>query len=546
MKSSGKLILLIFSLLPAFGTLSAEGTLRPLPDESNLGELVSPANDLQDDDFLLEYYIQEAKRYYADARLMSVLGDTLGVQFEVERLVAALAAIEELEGPKPEEITEAIAGLSELAASDFKGLISPELQNLLGMPSFKEQLFRMSELLDSLDTDRSFVVIDDRDGHLPLILNKRVERMIKFLAENRQTEFQLYFERYAQYATTIQPILASYGLPEELIFLALIESGLNTRAYSYAHAVGPWQFIYTTGKAYGLERTWWIDERRDIIKSTHAGAQYLSDLYDEFENWYLAMAGYNSGELNVRRAIRREGHRDYWRMITLPRQTRNYVATVLAAAIIAQNPEQYGFTIPPFTDWQYDTITLDRSLDLDRVATFMDVKYQTLADLNPELRQGVTPPDTKTYELRVPVGKGDVNSEQLTAIPTSEKKDFQIHYVRRGETLSSIASRYRVSVNQIVRANRITNKNRLAVGQKLVIPTSGYTAKSSTAAKQSTLSEDKYQKTTYVVRKGDTLGHIAERYNTRASRIRAWNGLRYGEHIYPGQRLTIYQPKSNG
>ena len=526
----------------------AEDRYFPSAASHNLGQLISPVAELKDDDFLVEYYVQEAKRYYADARLMAVLGDSLGVQFEVERMVAALAAIEELDVPIPEELSELVRGLSELAASDFRSYISPELQNLLGQPSFKEQLWKMSELLDSLDSDTKFIVVDDRDGHLPLILNKRVETMINFLKDRRHAEFQLWLDRYSRYATTIQPILASYGLPEELIFLALIESGLNPKAYSYAHAVGPWQFIYSTGKRYQLDRDWWIDERRDIVKSTHAAAQYLRDLYNEFDDWYLAMAAYNSGEMHIRRAIRREGHRDYWRMISLPRQTRNYVATVLSAAIIAGDPEAYQFEIKEFTNWEYDIIEVDRSLDLDKIARVLKVQYGTLKDLNPELRQGVTPPQDTAYQLRVPTGKGDISSTQIAAIPTSEKKEFQLHYVRRGETLSSIAARYHVSVSQLVRANHIKNKNRLAVGQKLVIPTTAYYT--SSASKKSTTAASMpagdYNKIIYTVKKGDTLGHIAERYRTRASRIRYWNGLRYGQHIYPGQKLTIYTPKTNG
>ena len=521
--------------------------MRPLASEDNLGQLVSPANSLSDDDFLLEYYVQEAKRYYADARLMAVFGDSLGVQFEVERMVAALAAIEELDKPQPEEVSEAVRGLSELAASDFEGYLSADLQSLLGQPSFKEQLSRMSDLLDSLDGDQSFVVVDDRDGHLPLILNKRVKTMITFLQERRHAEFQTWLDRYALYATTIKPILASYGLPEELIFLAMIESGLNPRAYSYAHAVGPWQFIYSTGKRYNLDRTWWVDERRDIVKSTHAGAQYLSDLYNEFENWYLAMAAYNSGELRIRRAIRREGHRDYWRMITLPRQTRNYVATVLAAAIICRDPEAYGFTLKPYEDWSYEVVEVERSLDLDRIARALKVPYAELKALNPELRQGVTPPQDDPYLLKVPGGKGNLSAVDLETIPTSDKLEMQIHYVRRGETLSTIARRYGVTVNQLVQANHIRNRNRLSVGQKLSVPAPG-SRSSTTHSSRSRVSlpEDQYDRVVYVVRKGDTLGHIAERYHTRASRIRAWNGLSYGDYIYPGQRLTIYTRKSNG
>jgi len=513
-----------------------------------MGQLIQPAMDLQDDDYLVEYFLLEAKRYYADARLMIVARDTLGVQFEVERLVATLAAIEEVDEPIPEEIQEAVSGLSELAASDFDSYISTDLKALLGQPSLKDQLSRMSDLIDTLDQDISFVVVDDRDGHLPLIMNKRVQTMIQLFQNRKHAEFQVWLNRLAQYSSTIQPILDSYGVPEELIYLAMIESGLNTKAYSYAHAVGPWQFISATGRRYGLKRDWWVDERRDMIKSTHAGARYLKDLYDEFDDWYLAMAAYNTGEARIRRAIRREGHRDYWRMITLPRQTRNYVATVLAAAIISHDPERYGFHMPDPSDWVYEIIDIDRSLDLEKIARALRIDYQQLKAYNPELRQGVTPPSKTPYPLRVPQGKGSINTRQMAAIPTSDKIDYQIHYVRRGETLSVIARHYGISITKLVQANRIRNRNRLAVGQKLVIPApkSYASAKRSKGRSQGSAPSSDYIKKIYRVRKGDTLGQIAEDYHTSAKRIRYWNGLHYGEPIYPGQKLTIYAKHKNG
>lgn len=547
MRNFKNLIPLGIWVLLSFFPKASEAVEPVFPAFLNMGQMIQPVTDLQDDDFLLEYFLQESKRYYADARLMIVANDTLGVQFEVERMVATLAAIEELDDPVPEEIRETIAGLNKLASTDFKGYITKDLQDLLGQPSLKDQLSSMSDLLDSLDTDLDFVVVDDRDGHLPLILNKRVERMISLLSERKHKEFQLWLDRYAQYASTIRPILASYGLPEELIFLAMIESGLNPKAYSYAHAVGPWQFIYSTGKRYDLKRDWWVDERRDMIKSTHAGAQYLKDLHDEFDNWYLAMAAYNTGEARIRRTIRREGHRDYWRMITLPRQTRNYVATVIAAAIIGQDPERYGFTIKELEQWEFETINVPRSLDLDKIARNLNVNYAELKAINPELRQGVTPPRKAPYPLRVPVGKGDIDPKKLASIPTSDKIDYQVHYVRRGETLSTIARRYGVSMTKLQQANKIRNRNRLSVGQKLIIPAPKRYTASSTSSKTSTApSSSKYDKQVYTVKKGDTLGHIAENYRTSAKMIRYWNGLRYGQHIYPGQKLKIYTKKKSG
>jgi membrane-bound lytic murein transglycosylase D len=505
-------------------------------------------NNSENDKFLFDYLTDELKKQYADARLSARELDTMAVQFEFNQMLFILNDLDELSDSLGMDQEEYLEALNRMVHEDFIGFLPEEQQAFAKNQLLKDQILFLETQNRGLDKE-GFTVIDDREGHLPVILNSRVQKMIDFLKDNRHDEFQTWLNRYGQYYSTIVPILKSYELPEELIFLALMESGLNPNAYSYAHASGPWQFISSTGKQYGLKRTWWIDERRDLIKSTHSASRYLKTLHDEFENWYLAMSAYNAGEARIRRAIQREDHRDYWRLISLPRETRNYIPSILAASIIAKNPQKYGFEIPSIEKWEYDEIIVEKPIDLDFIASGLGVKFSEIKDLNTELRQGVTPPDYKQYTLRIPKGSYAQAYKVITSAPKSTKTSSIVHKVKRGETLSTIARKHGVSMRSIARSNNLKNYNQLRVGQKLTI-TNATKSKNmssySSGLKKVTLPENRYKKITYVVKKGDTLGQIAENYDTRASRIRQWNAMQYRDYIYPGQRLTIYVAKKNG
>ncbi len=502
-----------------------------------------------DNDFLFDYLMQEIKLHYTEGRLLAQEADTDAVQYEFELMLANMAAIEDLDSLGPDNRTY-FNSMATLVRNDFQPYLDQERKNMLANLTFREQIMQLEGGQSTREGDTQFVVLDDRDGHLPLVMNNRVRSVIEFLQTTRHDEFQFWMNRYAKYAAVIRPILKAEGVPEELVYLALIESGLNVHARSWAQAVGPWQFIRSTAAHYGLKRNWWIDERRDIVKSTHAGARYLKDLHREFDNWYLAMAAYNAGEGRVRRAIRLEGHRDFWRLRTLPKETRTYVPTVIAAAIIIRNPEQYNFTLPAKEMTEWKEVRVNRSIDLDRLAKTVGISYTILKDLNPELRQGATPPD-EIYALKIPTEMSAKVTAVINEIPTSNKEEYIVHRVRRGESLWLIARKYGISVTSLVRTNNLRNRNHLSVGQKLVISAPGTNVSThSRAARRSRpvqkLSTRNFDRLVYVVKKGDTLGDIAERYRTRASSLRRWNGLGYGEYIYPGQRLTIYQKKSDG
>ena len=265
--------------------------------------------------------------------------------------------------------------------------------------------------------DTKFIVVDDRDGHIPLVRNKQVDQFITYFTKPKgRKQFAIWLKRYEEYKNLILPILKEHEMPEELMVLAMIESGLNPKAYSRANASGMWQFIYSTGKNYGLKRDWYIDERRDIIKATHAACEYLKDLNEQFDNWYLALAAYNCGAGRVSRASRLHQTYDFWQMHSLPRESRNYIPYYLAAAIIAKSPENYGFEVPKVKPFEYEEVVLENSADLAVLARVAGIKVKTLRNYNPELRQSATPTDSP-YLLKLPKGKKEQFLARWNSIP---------------------------------------------------------------------------------------------------------------------------------
>ena len=389
--------------------------------------------------------------------------------------------------------------------------------------------------------DTKFIVVDDRDGHIPLVRNKQVDQFITYFTTTKgRKQFAIWLERYEEYKNLILPILKEHEMPEELMILAMIESGLNPKAYSRANASGMWQFIYSTGKSYGLKRDWYVDERRDFIKSTHAACEYLKDLNDQFDNWYLALAAYNCGAGRVSRASRLHQTYDFWQMHSLPRESRNYIPYYLAAAIIAKDPAKYGFKVPKVKPFEYEEVVLENSADLAVLARVAGIKVKKLRNYNPELRQSATPTDSP-YLLKLPKGKKEQFLARWNSIPEAERfaPQFIVHRVRYGESLWTISKKYGASIHDIAAVNKLRNRHKIRVGNKLKIPMKGASLR--TWGTKDNGGPAGHYKVTYKVKRGDTLGQIAEDYKTNASKIRRWNRLKYGSSlIYPGQKLKIW------
>ncbi len=394
---------------------------------------------------------------------------------------------------------------------------------------------------------------------VPLIQNRYVTNSLVYYTLKRPEVMELWLQRSETYMPMIQKIFKEEKVPSELAYLAFIESGLNPNARSWAAAVGMWQFIAATGRVYGLEVNWWVDERRDPEKATRAAARHLRDLYDIWGDWHLAMANYNISPRGLNRAINRAGgKKDYWEAYPyLPRETRGYVPGFIATAMIGLNPEEFGFERKYEGEpYSYDVVEVDGLMPLDALSEATGISVDELKEFNPELLRWATPPGNK-YPLKIPTGKKEEFLIAYKEIPKENRaQDMTVHTVRSGESIGLIAQKYGTTVRGIYASNDNLS-NVIHPGQKLVIPLPAGSAgkisanrptnitntsrSRSTSSRSSTPSNS--SKLTYKVKTGDTVGHIAEWYDVRAFEIRAWNGI--GNTIRVGQNLTIYVPSKN-
>ena len=501
-------------------------------------------SDIESDRFQILF--NEAKVHFADALIAQYEKDTIEVELQLRLTFESLSDIEVFNNLDEIEYEELVRFTNRLI-HDFRKYVPDKatLHQQFSVSDMRESMEYLAEDYIIPDTKEKIRIVEDREGHIPIILNSRVEKIISYFQSRGKSIFQIWLNRKPKYEALFKKILDEKEMPEELIYLAMIESGFKPTAYSYAYAVGQWQFIYATGKQYGLNRDYWVDERRDPEKSTYAAANYLKDLYDYYGDWYLSMAAYNAGRGRINRAIRYNDTRDFWKMHSLPRQTRNYVPTVLAATIISLDPEKYGFQLPKMVGnkYEYDTLNIENSIELRSIAKICNTKYSTIKELNPELRRYSTP--NYNYVLKVPIGHKDKVKKSI-ANKTNNKVEevkYSVYRVRRGDSLIRISKKFGVSVSDIMSVNHLRNRQPILIGQKLVIPKSG-SVKRTTKRAYSNYSST-HNKVIYKVRKGDNLGAIAEKFGIRASNIRNWNGLRYNEYIYPGQKLTIWTKKSN-
>ena len=553
MKSVTRILRTGFFLLAGIGCLPSVLAAQQSSTRTTLGDGVV-ALDLasrDEEESRFDELMAEARLIFADAVVADKSGDTLEAAFYFDLLFEAMADVEQLPLLDELQMLEFNRFLS--AAIAFYENDSQTLEKVetsLTVSALRDELSRYTRLLPT-DLGDITPVDYDGEGHLPIVYNDQVGRIIQFFRTQGRRSMQTWLNRVPRYLKIMGPILEEEGVPRELVFHAVVESGLNPRAYSWRHAVGPWQFISSTARLYGLRQDWWVDERRDFEKATRAAARHLKRLYDEFGDWYLALAAYNTGEVRVHRAMRVHQSSDYWKLYLLPRETRNHIPKVMAAFLIAQDPEKYGLTVDPEPELKWDMVPVDRYLTFNILAQIAETSVDTLKFLNPELRQEAIPPPEDgdpPYMLRIPKGHKEAftyNFDPILAqVGPVTAVTVRTHRVRRGETLYSISRRYGIAIPTIVRANGIANRHRLRIGQRLRIPIPS----SGVASRQEvTPSSPGSKKIYYTVRSGDNLSEIAEAHRVGLSKLRQWNGLRPGSsYIRVGQKLVVWVSSSTG
>ena len=389
--------------------------------------------------------------------------------------------------------------------------------------------------------------IDPSEFDIPIVVNDDVVRWMNYFTGSGRKYYAKWLARSTRYRPMMYEKLDAAGLPRDLVYLSMIESGYATHAYSRAAAVGLWQFITPTGREWDMRVDWWVDERRDPELATEAATRFLGYLNKKFGHWYLAWAAYNGGPGRVGRAIERHGTKDFWELVeknAFPGETDNYVPKLLAAAIIGKHPERYGFTGIEFQDrLVYDTVKVGPNVGIDVLARCAGISQEEFQSLNPHLRRWALPPDGDDYTIRVPLETGPTFLAALDKVPPSERLTYRRYKVARGDTLGVIAARHGVSVNDITRFNRIKNANQIYVGMELVIPAPGAnpppSALASTAG-SAPPAKPKARKSTHTVGRGEALSTIARKYGVSTADLKRWNHISNANHIQAGQRLTVY------
>jgi membrane-bound lytic murein transglycosylase D len=420
-------------------------------------------------------------------------------------------------------------------------------------------------------------IVDQELDTIPVEMNPLVERWIQYFQTRGRPHMERYLARSTRYMSLMKRILRKNGLPEDLIYIALIESGFSSRATSHASAVGYWQFIRGTGKRYGMEISTLIDERRDPVLSTQAAAEYFKGLYSIFGSWYLSMASYNVGENRVKREIMQNYTRDFWdlaRKRRLPRETINYVPKFVAAKLIAKNPEKYGFSDieyePPI---EFDVVKVDRPVNLRLMAEKMGLEYSDFKTLNPKFKGEVAPTRNDFLELRIPTGQREVAlvAAQQSFVDkvayVADAGETQVHRVRSGDSLHTIAKKYRTTVAWLRDSNDLKTGRPLRIGQKLMVPDRGEKIAKATKEKavatavkpaaqiakvNNTVADSqdvvKAKKNPeiinakgvfYIVQKGDTLSSIAEEYDSTVGELRRMNKLSKSAMIKVGAKIKV-------
>lgn len=416
-----------------------------------------------------------------------------------------------------------------------------------------------------------------RYGHIATPENPSVQKWINYFTGRGRKYMQVYLERSSRYIPMMKGVFRERGMPDELAYIALIESGFSPTAFSHASAVGYWQFIRDTGKRYNLKIDPYVDERRDPILSTQAAASYLDTLYGMTGDWYLSLGSYNAGENRILKAVKNRKTRDFWELAAmrraLPRETANYIPKFIAAVHIARDPAKYGFTNIDFhPEFEFESVTITKPISLETLATEMKVPYEDLKKMNPRYKSDYVPVySDRQNAVRVPTGMAPAAllalEKSYSDAPRRYIASFEFYKVRRGDTLSGIARKFRTSIARIRDLNDWQGrKTFIKVGQRIKVPEDAMPMNAKTEkakAKESYKSSDDTEKeiasndrepssteggliagAVYVVKRGDTLIGIASRHGLSLGEIRRLNNLRNRSKVKVGERLVVQKTSS--
>ncbi len=552
MKIKEKIVLVILIIVLTAGC--SREVIRPqIPESYPLQaepQIISQADSSAVYEKLISEELKEAEGYYASGVEANLEGKWEQAQTNFENALDLLANLDLEEETHSKNIDKYNRLLREIAADykitllslgtlDSEGSISAFLEKFDNIQDFQK-------LKDSIkDSVKVTMEVPDSSTYdMPIEWNERVENSILYLQTIGREHFITYLYRSGKYINLLKDILKEKNMPLDLAYLPLIESGFNSRARSWANAVGMWQFIPSTGRLYGLKSNWWYDEKMDFVKATYAACDYLSKLYRDFESWHLALAAYNCGEGSLSRAIKKYKTNNFWEL-NLRKQTYDYVPLYIAATVIAKDPEKYGFDVEYDKPIEFDTVIVDKPIDLKTIAEALGVSVEEIRELNPELLRDVTPPQYRAYPLRIPANTKESFTQRYSELPS--KTLYTMHKVRKGETVSGIAKRYGVSPFNIIQANSLSRRYRIYPGQILKIPGYGESnlSQKTSANKGYPEADDNPDKisasrySTYKVKPGDTLEEIAKNYKTTTSDLKQLNSINDQDLIKTGDNLKV-------